>query len=265
MKDGKMKRVTFRLGFLAVAVLFGSCLAPSAFAGSQTVIIQFNNVSPYDGVYGGGYAGIYTGTVNGQAATFICDDFINEITYGQSWDANVNSSQGVTQNGNDNVRYAPSNQGQYDISNPYLLGLGLTQQQEYNMISWLVEQILNDPNNADGNWASYAGAIWSTADGGWKVSSYTQLNGGTETAQYFVQQAYENAVVNAVPVPTYTVYTPNGHSCTGCNSLNGQEFFSPNVIATPEPPLAVILGADLLLLGMAVVLLRCRGLLVFRG
>jgi len=233
-----MKKVTSRFGFFAAAVLVGACFASRAFAG--TAVIQFNNVSSYDGVYDGAYSGVYYGTVNGQSATFICDDFVNDITYGQSWDANVNSNQNV--GGANNVRYLGSGgTGTYYINNPNLTpgstyafqGLpsgGLSQQQEYNMISWLVEQMLNDTNNHDGNWASYAGAIWSTADDGWNNGSggfnafYLNQNGGTETAQYFVQEALGHD--NDTNLPTYAVYTPNGLSCSGCSN-NGQEFFSP--------------------------------------
>jgi len=79
------------LSLVAVLVLAMPALA-------QTAVIQFHTVGTV-GVYNGYYAGVYKGTVtiNGQTtnANFICDDFLTDINNGQSWDANINNSQGV--------------------------------------------------------------------------------------------------------------------------------------------------------------------------
>jgi len=257
--------VTRRTYLLFLSTVLALVWAIPSFA-TSTSLIQFNTVSQYDGVYDGDYAGIYLGTVtqNGQTtqAQFICDDFISEITYGQSWNAYNNTNNPLSQ-GSQGVRYAPSGQSQYDMSNPNLIqgsgmtlagvpSSGLSQQQEYNMIAWLVGQLFSDTNNHDGNWASLAGAIWSTADGGWNDghggfnSSYLGTNGGTETAQWYLEQALTHQNDN---LPNYNVYTPfAAPNCGQPNqpSCNGQEFFSP----APEAATTMLLSLSLLSAGL---------------
>jgi len=256
-----------------VAGLLGAAISASA---TSTPVIQFNNINPNDGVYADAYAGIYDGTVNGVQTQFICDDFLNDITNGQSWYANANTNNLSTNT--EPVRYLGGLTGQFDsgeyyMSNPNLApgstmngvtipsgqGGGITQQEEYNMISWLVSQMFADQNNGDGNWASMAGAIWSIADDGWNNGSggfsCSYLgncngdlnNGGTHSAQYYVGQAL--VFKDATNLPQYNIYTPfAGPNCgqTGQPSCNGQEFFAP----ASEPGLPILLSFTLLGCGL---------------
>jgi hypothetical protein len=211
-----MKRTSWVTVLSLVAVL-GLSLSASA-----TTLIKFTTIDSHDSTYDSFYAGVYKGTINGKPADFICDDFLTEINYGQSWYAHDNTNKPVSV-GPDGVRYAPSGNGIYHITNPFLLSGGnpiVTQQEEYNMIAWLVGQIFSDTNNADHNWASLAGAIWSTADGAWNSN-----------------------------LPQYAVYTP--FAATGCGqsghpSCNGQEFWAP----AQEPTVALLLGATFLGVGL---------------
>lgn len=227
-------------------------------------VIEFTGVAN-DGVYDGFYAGVYQGTVNGNSATFVCDDFLSEIYKNDQWTANVSSNNPVT-TGSNGVRYLGTGSTKYYISNPNLsvgvLGYSLSQQQEYNMISWLVEQIFSDPTNHYRNWGSEAGAIWSIADGGWGTMygnscgtfncSYLGTNGDTSgiTAQGYVTLALGHR--NDTNLPGYNIYTPTpGLSpCTEQNQpgyCNGQEFFGPKA----AEPSTVVLLTMVLLAGVA--------------
>jgi hypothetical protein len=238
-----MKRTSWVTVLSLVAVL-GLSLSASA-----TTLIKFTTIDSHDSTYDSFYAGVYKGTINGKPADFICDDFLTEINYGQSWYAHDNTNKPVSV-GPDGVRYAPSGNGIYHITNPFLLSGGnpiVTQQEEYNMIAWLVGQIFSDTNNADHNWASLAGAIWSTADGAWNNSSYTSNNGGSHSAAYYVGLAFSHK--DDSNLPQYAVYTP--FAATGCGqsghpSCNGQEFWAP----AQEPTVALLLGATFLGVGL---------------
>jgi hypothetical protein len=85
----------------------------------------------------------------------------------QTWAAYINTNNPLS-TGPTGVRYGvDSLYGQYVMTNPDLAGsdgdgdfLGtVTQKEEYNMISWLVEQIFNDQTNSAGDWGAYGGAI----------------------------------------------------------------------------------------------------------
>jgi len=272
--------MTRRFSILLLGMVAALVLARPTFAQSTSLVI-FNTVPSYEGVYDGYYGGLYQGTVNGVATNFVCDDFLTDINYGQSWNAYNNNSSSVgpgtggTQGGGNTagspgtgVRYAPTalyNDDIYVISNPQLKGLGLTQQQEYNMIGWLVGQIFSDPTNQQGHWGSLAGAIWSIADDGWNNgsgqfnSSYLSANCpswapncGT-TAQEYVQEAlaHDNSASN------FAIYTPEGY-CTslGCinSANNGQEFWAQ----TPEPAAITLLAWGTLALALAPLVNRLR-------
>lgn len=132
----------------------------------------------------------------------------------------------------------------YDMSNPDL-GVGtdtgdgdslgkVSQTQEYTMISWLVEQIFNDPTNKNGDWGAYGGAIWSIADGGWKVSDYeNKVFGGGLTEEAAVADAFAHK--DDAHLPKYNIYTPSPLKA-------GQEFFSP----AAEPSTVLLLSLVLL-------------------
>lgn len=180
---------------LAVSLCF------SAGAAAQSTIV-FNNASVFGGdpAYGSFGVGIYNGTVNGVGAQFICDDFLHDIVNGNTWSAWQNSTNPVT-GGPDGNRFVATN-----ITNPQLTGLGLTTQQEYNMIGYLVTQILTGPSS---QWQYLSWAIWSITDGAWH-----QKGGCTtcEDAWYQTNVAPLVAAALAHDGTTYnfTVWTPTG-------------------------------------------------------
>jgi hypothetical protein len=60
------------------------------------VTMVFQNVNgTNDGQY---YVSPYTGTMNGQMVTLFCDDVLNEVNFGQTWQANVTNLGTAIQN-----------------------------------------------------------------------------------------------------------------------------------------------------------------------
>ncbi len=220
---------------IAATLLLALGLAATAFAG--TVTITFTSASSYDNTYDGFYAGIYNGYVNNTPAQFVCDDFLTEIGDGQMWSAYSNINNPVS-SGPTGVKYTGSTGG-FPISNPQLVGLGLTQQQEYNMVTWLVQQIFNDPTNSKGDWGALGGAIWAITDGGWNNSDYTGTVYGSGAYSMTAYDAVQNslAYMNASSA-LYHVYTPTVYA-------DGQEFFSPTSAAEPSVALLLILSVAL--------------------
>jgi hypothetical protein len=199
--------------------------------------ITFGNASvfggdPHDG-YGGNYGvGFYTGTVttNGTttSAIFICDDFLHSITQGQSWSATGSNSSSIG-----SVRFDAS-----QITNPDLVNAGITTQQEYNMIGYLVTQLLTAPSS---QWQYISWAIWSITDGAWHANGCTSNCTETSWYQTYVQSWVMAALNNDNTTYSFTIWTPTGSK--------GQEFFM-----LPESTLL----AELLLMGMFIAFTKRR-------
>jgi hypothetical protein len=194
----------------------------TAIAGTiQPTITYTSPVNPSE-VVGGIYVGEYSGYVTYPnsspiPATFVCDDFSDEIGGGQYWAATT--------------------------SGPLLFS-----GRNYNMIEWLAKQIFTDPNQND--WQFLSPAIWSITSGNDPNFQAWYSNDLTQSQQNEVQTELAQAFQHAnTPTSGITIYTPVGRGgnsvCTQAGSCAGQEFLS----ATPEPGMVVMLGTGLLAIG----------------
>jgi hypothetical protein len=82
------------LGFLLAALI----LIPMAHADGGPVTMVFKSVNGVsDGQY---YVSPYSGTMNRQTVTLFCDDVLNDVNFGQTWQANVTNLGTAIQNNN---------------------------------------------------------------------------------------------------------------------------------------------------------------------
>lgn len=231
-------------GFLALFVSLVTALALATPVFGTTATIQYKSPVDSSATYNGFYAGIYNGLLNGKAARFICDDYLHEIGSGTPWQASVNGNNPPTGD-----RFDPST-----VTNPLLLkdpnneysGSSLTSQlEEYNMITWLVEQMLSDPTDSHKEWAALSGAIWSTTDTAWGFwndqhhftysTAYTKDGGLGKSAEDYVRAALSHK--DDTNLPHYVVYTPTGSY--------GQEFFG-----APEASTTLLLSLSVFSVGL---------------
>jgi len=254
----------------AVVVLF---LALPAFA-QTTAVIQFLNADG-DDTYGPtgpegpdgqmetADAGIYSGTIGHTAVDIICDDAIHNIGANDYWQATALSP------GSASTYFHPSN-----INNPDLVAgaytnspvpSSISQAQMYDMLGWLVTQILSNTTTTAQK-AALNGAMWSITDDGWndgsgnEAAAYT--GGGsanhpvTDSAQYYVEQAATEVFTDNWVPTGLTVWTPTDN-CQGISSPNGQgscidggDKGAQEMWSTPEPGASLLLAVGGLALAL---------------
>ena len=173
------------------------------------------------------YISPYTGLVNGVSTTLICDDFASDSYLGESWSATVS-----------NVANLGST----------VLG-GSTNQQGYDEVAWLAEQLLSPANANLTAETDISYAMWSIFEGS-SVTNYLNAWGDTATyngamswvaqaeAQTFSSGEYANVLI-------YTPITTIAPTCGSgpCPTSIPQEFIA---VTTPESPVTGLFVIDLL-------------------
>ena len=179
-------------------------------------LVEITFVSPGALAQGGFYVGPYNFTVDSQSKSLVCDDFIDHITAGESWNANVYTFSDLSQ-----AKFAPA---------------GL---QSYGEAAWLYEEGLLHTNA----WSDIQYAIWAVfnpdpvkASSGWTTGSSNWL----ATSQ---QQAFTANEFHGIKFYTPTQLT------NGPQELIGGTIGIPPIglFAVPEVKFPLLVGAVLML------------------
>ena len=178
----------------------------------------------------GYYIGAYYGQLESQNVSLYCDDFANEVNFGQTWRANL--SKITTGSDLSQTRYG-------DVANAAV---------KYQEIAWLDTQF---STQATSQWGDIHATIWQVFD---------PTEAPTPSSGYWLQQAQQQ--YSTISYDSFRVVTNEG-PVTKTGQV--QEFItmipptsSLNAVAAPEPAPAVLIGTGLLLAGFAARVVRKR-------
>jgi hypothetical protein len=191
-------------------------LVPFAYADGPVQMVFQGVNGANDGQY---YVSPYYGTMNGQTVTLFCDDIINEITFGQSWSANV-TNLGTAVNTNDfsQTRYG-SVAGSAVLSNPALA---------YEEAAWLTLQFASNP----GDLVNLQYALWDIMNPG------ARGNGNSDVQNWLLLASEDYGTIN---LGNFEIVTN-----VGPLTLTGQE--QEFIVQTPEPGTMALLLCGMLAL-----------------
>ncbi|HEV8076275.1 MAG TPA: hypothetical protein VGP66_10520 [Candidatus Acidoferrum sp.] len=194
----------------------GMMLVPFAYADGPVQMVFQGVNGANDGQY---YVSPYYGTMNGQTVTLFCDDIINEITFGQSWSANV-TNLGTAVNTNDfsQTRYG-SVAGSAVLSNPALA---------YEEAAWLTLQFASNP----GDLVNLQYALWDIMNPG------ARGNGNSDVQNWLLLASEDYGTIN---LGNFEIVTN-----VGPLTLTGQE--QEFIVQTPEPGTMALLLCGMLAL-----------------
>ncbi|MDE3179666.1 MAG: hypothetical protein KGM47_08395 [Acidobacteriota bacterium] len=197
-------------------------------------------------VLAGVYVGAYEATINGVPTPVICDDYSDESYVPESWTANSSAFSDLS-----STKWAAAYPANYGAL--------------YNEAAWLIEQMINPVNSSQLGEIQYA--IWGLFNHSaiTDLTSYNAQDGAI--AQGWLNNAQGQAPSDSSSFTVYTPFIPPAPTCYSgagqavqCASSPPQEFITYNA---SEPPFLAMLGADLLLLGLAIGFLRRRAVLKF--
>ena len=194
----------------------GMMLVPFAYAdGPVTMVFQGVN-GANDGQY---YVSPYYGTLNGQKVVLFCDDILNEVHFGQTWQANVtNLATAVNTNNFSQTRYG-SVVGSAVLGNPAMA---------YEEAAWLTMQFGSNP----GDLVNLQYALWDIMNPG------VRGNGNADVQNWLLMASQNYGSVN---LNNFEIVTNVG-PLTLCGQV--QEFIVP----TPEPGTLALLVCGMLAL-----------------
>jgi hypothetical protein len=192
---------------------------------------------------GGVYTSPYTATINGVNTLVICDDFLTDVSIGETWDAAATTISSLTGPGTSTAVKFEHN------------ATAAQQQENYATAAFLAEEILSqDQNTLSGQY--HAGilsyALWGLFDPtlltlyqGASIANCNQNHSyGCLTAQEIAdaKTALSNAESGA---GSYTQYS-NVTAYTSVPQSASQEYL---VVSMSEPPSPAIIGIEVLGLG----------------
>jgi hypothetical protein len=239
-KADNVKRILSLL-FLGLAIMLG--LSMAAFA---TDTIKYTG--GYESVLDGYGAGLYSGTLNGVATEFVCDDADHEIGNGSTWKANAwTLSQVVVQNhgafaGLHNGKNKPWEQDA--TYGPAGTHGGYTVPQVYSAVAYLANELLSGAipasDSADVNGIAYA--IWALMGHPGAIGITDPPKGNYWIAKGLANDTYTNSLI--------VFYSPDGNKIkSGPFKCDTPQEFIGEIRETPIPePLSMALMGTLLTL-----------------
>ena len=204
----------------AIAIIFMASVWPSGPAAANLVDVTLNSAGPL--AQGGEYVGPYNFTVASQFTKLVCDDYIDRISYGETWKANVYTFN--------------------DLSQTKYTAAGL---QSYGQAAWLYEEGLLHPDA----WGDIHYALWAVFNPTAVIGSAGWTAGSANWLATAKQQTY-----TANEFPSISIYTPTQLDGSGApQELIGGTGTPPSgagVAAVPEPNIGLMLGLGLLGVGV---------------
>jgi hypothetical protein len=202
------------LGLVGLALF----LACTAHADGTTVNMVFTGVnSAQDGHY---YVSPYYGTMNGAPVTLFCDDVLHEVTFGQTWTANVTNLGTAISTGNfSNTRFGSG----ISAANATIL---------YEEVAWLVSQFTPADQS---QWVSIQHALWDLTD---PAAGYTDVGTWLSSAELSAN---------------YSTVNPNGFLIVSDQNLTSAGSVQEFIVRTPEPSSLALLVSGMLALMLLVI------------
>ncbi len=199
---------------LVMLAVFFLLLAVAIEAPADTVTVKLTGVNGK--TQGGVYADPYYGTIDGNPAVLVCDDFQHETSIGETWTATVST-------------FADLNSVRFQQNTP------AETLKDYEEVAWLYDALLANPSD----YGNISFALWSvfTPSVEWS-SGFTKI--GKNSSLSWLQQA-ENQTYYAGEFSNFEILTPTGASCN-----SPQEFLTE----TPEPASVFLLVSGLAVLGL---------------
>jgi len=245
---------------LSLAAVLGWAMGAAA---QSDPLIDLTGVESPGFNYGGYYTGIYQGTLNGVPTNFMCDDFLDEVSFGDRWNVNTWSLNQVATPVHGQFTEASfpptyhfatyASGGTPPNGEPGQENLSL--QQAYNAVAYLASLVFT---NFHGTYSSYANdpyvnqisyAIWAIMD---TPPAGPECNGGASQPcdyRYWIQQGISNDNTTTAGI---VFYSPDGNKILpGSPDAGGtaQEFIG-YVTPVPEPVSLALTGTFLLLTGL---------------
>ena len=210
------------MGFLVIAMF----LVPLAKADGPVSMVFVGVNGANNGQY---YVSPYYGTMNGQQVVLFCDDIKNEVTFGETWSANVtNLGTAVSTNNFSQTRYGGVSTSAIYTNNT--LAYYNNPAMAYEEAAYLVTQFASHPNDL----VNLQYALWDIMNPG----NPAYMNSDVQNWLTMAGTDY-----NQINPYNFEIVTN-----TGTLALTGQvqEF----IVQTPEPGTLVLLVCGALLLSM---------------
>ena len=245
---------------LSVAIFLG--LSMTAFASSLTLTLTASGATSNGAVY--------FGTLSGKtdpAVEFICDNYLNPIKVGESWQVSAFNIQNLASEG------APTGKGKLGRPGFYFtatsghslenLYSGMSELQEYAEAIWIAQSLFGNPKTPTLQATTDSFAIWTLLDHGvrsdWPLSITSGGKGSltiwgelANAAAWWNNTCSTDETACLKGLSNVAIYLQEPLNC-GKNRpcVQPQEFFAytPTHSTVPEPVSLILMGSFLTLAG----------------